>query len=380
VKNAMLFGLMALVLASACSARSPQESSKGPEVALATVTRGSVEETVALAGRVGPAAATQVKLAFGIPGNVQSIDVRMGEHVDAGEPLARLDATPYAYSAAAAGADAQAATEGAALARVDRVSTRLRVDRAALQRAQRLYHAGVVALRDVQAAQATLAADSADASSARAGIAQAQAQARSAGARAASANYDVSRTTLRAPASGVVAGIFAQTGDTVDVSTPVVALSSADQSTVTLDVPINDVPRIATGDEVRLHAGDRRWTGHVEGVGSAVDPVTGLAVVTVAGVPSGVPAGTPVEASVVIGAVSGIVVPRSAVIEDPQTGHTLVFVHSVDKSGNPTFESREVTIDAQNDRVARVASGVHVGERVAAQGAIDLLAPAGGGG
>lgn len=350
-----------------------------PSVPVVAARIASVQQTVALAGRVGPAAGTQTKLAFSIAGTVQSIDVRLGDRVDAGAPLARLDPMSYSLAAQEASADASAAAAGAVSARVDRVSVKLRVDQAELERQQRLYRAGISALRDVEAAQATLAADRADAQSARAQIDQAQAQAASAGARAASANYDVARTTLRAPHEGVVVGIFAQSGDAVDAMTPVVAIAPAQQRTVTLDVPVTDVTRIASGDSVTMHAGALTWSGRVSGVATAVDPATGLAVMSVDGVPSGVAAGTPVDATVVVGAARGLVIPAGAVIEDPQTGRTLTFVQTHDKTGALTFEARTVTIDARNEAFVRVTSGLKPGERVAARGAIDLLAPASGG-
>ena len=372
------FSLIFALLAAGCHAEQPPSQSP-PQVPVAVVRLGAVQQTLALAGRVGPAAGTQTKLAFSIAGTVRSIDARLGDRVDAGTPLARLDPTSYALAAQQAGADASAASAASAAAQVDRVSVKLRVDQAELERQRRLYHAGISALRDVQATEATLAADRADAQTANAQIAQAQAQAVSAGARAASANFDVERTTLRAPHDGIVVAIFAQPGDAVDATTPIVAIAPSQQRTVTLDLPVNDVARVRAGDSVRLTAGDTSWGGRVSGVATAVDPATGLAVMTVDGVPSGIAAGTPVDATVVVGAARGLLIPAQAVIEDPQSGRTLAFVQTRDKNGATTFEARTVTIDARNEAFVRVASGLRPGERVAARGAIDLLAPPSGG-
>jgi RND family efflux transporter MFP subunit len=349
-----------------------------PAIPLATAHDGLVERTVALAGRVGPAAGTQAKLAFSVPGTVRSVNVRLGENVDAGAPLAQLDTTSFSLAAQQAGADAQAAAALAAVAAVDRTSVKLRVDRAELQRQRRLYDAGIVAMRDVQAAQAAVAADTAETQSAHNQFAAAQAQSRSANAHAASAGYDLSRTTLRAPATGIVTGIFVQPGDTVDATISAIALTSALAHVATLDVPVGDVPRIAPGDLVRAQANGRRFDARVAGVAPAVNPATGLAIVDVRGVPQDVPAGTPVDAIVVVGHVRGLVIPRTAVVEDPQNGNTLVFVQARAKDGSTRFESRAVTIDVQSDTRVRVIAGLHAGERVAAQGAIDLLAPSGG--
>jgi cobalt-zinc-cadmium efflux system membrane fusion protein len=386
VKRARALWLTALGLAVLAVAlfwftrRSPEtpQSALQPQVTLATAREGSIAESIELAGRVGPPAGTQTKLAFSIPGTIAGVDVRLGEHVEGGATLARIDATSYALTAQQAQAEAGAATQGAALASIDRVSVRLRVDEAELARQRRLFHAGVVALRDVQAAEGTVAADRAEAAGARVALAQAQAQSRAASLHAAGASYDVARTTLRAPAAGTVVGVFVQPGQTVDPTIAVVALSSDRQGVATLDVPVTELARISAGDPVEARASGVRWSGRVEGIATAVDPATGLAVVSVSGVPAGTAAGTPVDASVITGNVRGLVIPASAIVEDPQTGAQLVFVRTIERSGAPHFTARNVTIGTRNAKYARVLSGLRPGEQVAAEGAIDLLSQPGG--
>jgi cobalt-zinc-cadmium efflux system membrane fusion protein len=346
-----------------------------PQIPVTTATRGGVEETIALAGRVGPPAGTQLKLSFALPGTVRTIDVRLGEHVERGTSLAELDATSYSLAAQQATADAQAASAATQVAHVDRISVKLHADEAELARQKRLYGAGIVALRDVQAAQTALAADRADAQSARAQLAQAHAQSLSANAHAASASYDVSRTTLYAPAAGTVVGIFVQPGEMVDTMTPAVAVASTRQGLATLDVPVSDLPRVASGDPVHLRSGAQRWEGRVQGVAPAVDPATGLAILSVSGIPPGIASGTPIDATVVVGQAYGVVIPRAAVVEDPQSGARLVFVQTRDAKGTLRFVARHVAVDVENADRVRVTAGLRAGERVAAQGAIDLLVP-----
>jgi DNA-binding beta-propeller fold protein YncE len=55
-----------------------------------------------------------------------------------------------------------------------------------------------------------------------------------------------------------------------------------------------------------------------------------------------------------------------------------VDVESRDEQGMLRFAARHVTIDVQSADLVRVRSGLRAGERVASQGAIDLLAPPGG--
>jgi hypothetical protein len=86
-----------------------------------------------------------------------------------------------------------------------------------------------------------------------------------------------------------------------------------------------------------------------------------------------------VSASIVTSTLHGIVVPTSAIVEDPQTGKTVVFVHDAHpKSGDPAFVLRTVRVRAGDDRTSVIGSGLRMGDRIAEQGGYMLLAPAGG--
>lgn len=349
----------------------PASNEPAPAIAVATVRTGTVEETIDLVGRAGPAAGAQDELAFGVAGILKSVDVGIGQRVVEGEVLARLDATPYALAAAQAGADAQAARAQEANARIDRVTVKLRADEDELRRQRVLLGAGVVAVRDVQAAEATVAADRAEASSAQQELAAATAQAASAGAYSSSATYDLSRTTLRAPADGVVAAISAQPGQSVDAVTPVVAIAPVDRNAGTLDVPTMDISRIAVGDVVHITASGAAFDARVSGIGTAGN-TAGLAVVGLSGLPSSLPAGTPIDGSVVYGHAEGLVVPASSIVQDPQSGAALVFVEH-QSHGGQSFTARHIIVGAQSARTAIVFRGLRAGEHVAVTGAIDLL-------
>ena len=373
--------LTAVAMLAACSQSQAPKAEHAPETPLYTVTDRNVDRTVELSGRIGSATGARQRLQFSMPGRVGSVYVRIGDHVSSGESLASLDTTSLSLAATQAAADARAASANAAQANVDRVSTRLAVDRAALSRAQRLYAAGVNAKKDVEAAQATLSADVADSAAARDQRAASQAQAQSAAAHAASASNDLALATLRAPRDGVVSAVAVAPGDVVDATTVAIVLSPSASSSATLDVPVDRLGDLAIGERVHAKAGSASWDGRITGVSTSVDPATGLGVATVSGVPTALPAGTPIQASVVVNASAGIAIPSSAIVEDPQTGKRLVFVAGKNKDGDTTFSSRDITIDENtaNGAVVRVVSGLRAGERIAKSGAVDLLAPSGGG-
>ncbi len=363
------------LVACARSANAPARSQ--PAVALATAKYGTFVETLPATGRIGAPAGAVTKLSFAEPGILTSTDVAIGQHVASGQALAQLDVSGLSLSATQAQADANVAAANAQQSAVDRVSAKIAVDRAAARRAESLYAAGVAPLKDVQAARAQLAADLAEAQTATAQVRSAGAQVQSAQARAALAQRDLANGTLRSPIDGVVTAIYKRPGESVDTVTPVIAIAPGSSGDVTLDVTSTDAARVHRGDLVRITVPGTglQTSGRVAGISPALDPATEAATVVVSGVPSGAPGGSAVQATITVAHDRGIIIPESAIVEDPQTGKTLVFVQIREKNGLPKFAQRTVVVAQRNDTQALILNGLRQGERVAAQGAFALLAP-----
>jgi multidrug efflux pump subunit AcrA (membrane-fusion protein) len=366
---------------AACAHQEAATREAKPSVALVTASIGTYVEQINAVGRAGAPAGAETKLSFPQPGILQTVLVHIGESVSAGQALAQLDTSGLSLAAQQAQADAQAAVANAQQSAVDRTSTKIAVDSAALRREESLYAAGVAPLKDVQAARAQLAQDRADAASALAQRSGAGAQAESAQARAALARRDLANGTLRASSDGVVTAIYKHPGEAVDTTTPVVAIGPGSSHDVTLQVASADAARVHNGNAVTLSIPGTQLhsMGTVVGVSPALDPATQSATVIVRGIPINAPAGSAVQGSIEIAHDRGIVVPQSAIVQDPQSGDTLVFVQARDKSGNVKFEQRTVRVDRENGAQALIGNGLHPGEQIAAQGAFALLAPAGGG-
>lgn len=382
IVRAMLGVALSAVLAACGAHPADTASAASPAVTVTAARIGTFVTRVNAVGRVGAPAGAQSKLGFAESGVLQSVRVRIGDRVVAGQALARLETSGLALAAAQAQADAQAAGAAVQQSLVDRVSTKLAVDRATVRREQALYAAGVAALKEVQAARARLAADRAEAATAQSQIAGAQAQARSAQERAALAVYDLNNGTLRAPSDGAVAALYKRPGEAVDPSTPVIALAPGSSREVTLDVTQADAAKIRPGDRVEfsIPGATLRSSGSIEGVSTAVDPARQTATVTARGFPSGAPAGSAVQASIAVGRARGIVIPQSSIVQDPESGKTLVFVQTRGKDGTMRFQERTVTVAQQNGAHALIVSGLRPGERIASQGGFALLAPAAAGG
>lgn len=321
--------------------------------------------------------------------------------------VARLAVAKEKLATLEAGGPAALNTRIAAQSAARQAALKTEADRAALEREQELLSAGVVAGKDVEAARLQLAGDEADQRAADARVAAAgtdfqaalkQAQADVAGARSdvqaalgqtalaqarlASAQIAFDNGVLTAPADGVVLAVLKHAGEAVDTTVPVIELGPAVGRDVTLSVPGDTARRIDVGDRVTLHVTSARnvvTQGTVTAVVPAVDPSTQTGTVVVNGAPSEAVPGDAVSASIVVGRLHGIVVPSSAIVQDPQTGNTVVFVHvEHPKPGASPFALRRVVVRAADAQSTALASGVKPGEQIAVQGGYMLLAPAGG--
>ncbi len=411
------WGLIALVLVFgvilyAMRHRVAETAPVAPAVQLAVAWRGTLPIRIATHGRVGPPPGSSAALAFTVSGRVRSINVHVGDQVETGQALVQLEAEPFALAVAQAHGDAVAASgalqsttssvgvrvaEATTLAR--QADLRVQADQQSLQRAQALFAAGIAAAKDVAAAQNQLASDESEARAAHvreqalrsgigaaaAGGGQAQAdvltahgQAERAQAALSEAERNLANATLRAPGPGVVVAILKHPGESVDPTTPVVTLGAALEHSATLSVPADQARRIRVGDRARLtvaHAAET-FAGRVIAVVPAVDPTTQQATIVVDGVPPSALAGDAIDASIIVASENGTLVPTSAIVQDPQTSDTLVFVATTGKDGRATFEPRKVTVGGSDQATTRIQSGLRAGEKVAAEGAFELLAPA----
>lgn len=360
--------------------QAPAAISSTPSVQLATVRFGDYAVVLDESGSIGAPAGTSTQLAFPSAGTIGTIFVHVGERVSAGETLGSLDTRSLALSAEQAVAEARAASAQANAAAVDRYSTKLDVDRAAVTRARNLYRAGVGAAKDIEAALAQLAADEADARAAVADRRAAAASAEGAAAKAQLAASDLSRASLRSPVDGIVSAIMHRAGESVDPTVAVISIAPAQQAEATLQVPSSDAAQIAVGDqaEIAIVGTAQRSRGRVTAVVPSVDPATQAATVVVHGIPSNAVAGTAISAKITVSHTRGLIVPQASIVQDPQSGENVIFVRAKQNDGSMKFELREVSVVHEDGTSAQITGRVRAGDRIAAQGAFALLAPAGG--
>lgn len=191
-------------------------------------------------------------------GRIATVLVRIGDEVEARQPLLRLDAGAYRAGVAQAEsalrvAEAQKAQADATYARYQGLGERNAVTQAELE--------GVARQAELAAAQV------------------AQAEAALAGAR-----QRLADTVVRAPFAGVIIDRNVDPGDIVGAATRGPPLAIADLSTFRVITAVNErtAPQLKPGQSLTVQADalpGERFSATVERVNAAVDPVSGTVAV-----------------------------------------------------------------------------------------------------
>jgi len=190
---------------------------------------------------------TRAALAAGAEGEVVALDVRLGDRVEKGDLLLRVDPELARARMAAARASQSETAEELRQAARDR------------QRAEQL---GISVLAEAEIERDVSRAEALRARERRLGAARQEAK------------VALGRHRLLAPFSGVISARHVDIGDWVTPGEPVLEL--VDDTDVEIITPVTPelIPRIAIGAEVRVGRGERTAAGKVAGIVRALDPTT----------------------------------------------------------------------------------------------------------
>ncbi len=268
----------------------------GVEVRTASPTRGTLVETLVTTARAEVASRHEVAPQIG--GRVVTVDVRAGDRVEAGQPVARLDDT----DAKAAIARAEAVLAGIAAARADLGTRRgpttqeaLRQARANLAQAERdhtrdkaLVASGALTTTELERsalaltlARSRLRAASAEANANRTGGAgdlTLDAQQAEAEAALRSAEAHLARHTLTAPVAGTVLARRAEPGSLAIVGTPLITIAAGSVDRLVAEPDEKFLSRLALGQKAAASADafpDAPFDAAVSWIAPAVDPRRG---------------------------------------------------------------------------------------------------------
>jgi multidrug efflux pump subunit AcrA (membrane-fusion protein) len=197
-------------------------------------------------------------------------------------------------------------------------------------------------------------------------IATAQAQLESARSQVALARKALSDTVITAPFTGYVSDRPVAVGESVTTSSKIATILKTNPIKLRLQVPELDAARIRAGMPVEATVDaypDARFQGKVSAVNPAVE-LTSRAVIVEVNIENPANRIKPgmFATARVLQAESGegIFVPRSAVLEDPNTNSFRVFVIE-----NDAARLRVVQIGEQEGNTVRILSGVSAGETLA---------------
>jgi len=220
------------------------------------IDRGEVVRRVTASGKLR--ALNTIKVGAEVSGQITDVYVDFNSPVTKGQVLARID--PTRLGARAQQARAQVATAEAALAQaqasVARSGTDIGIQEREYARRAQLAERGFVSKSGLDTASSGLASARAGTRTAAAQVASARAQIAQANAELSSALLDLSRTTIVAPASGVVINKLVEPGTTVAASfqTPNLFEIAADTTRMQVEASVDeaDIGQVRDGQTVRF--------------------------------------------------------------------------------------------------------------------------------
>ena len=366
VAGPLVLALSASLLAG-CSSHSPSSDAASGEIVpvrVATVQSGALSSNLELSGSL--VAVHSVTLGAATPGRIVAVNVRVGDHVDAGQVIAQVDPQQYQAQVAQAQAGVSVTIDSAhvASARLAAAQSAYRLASMTAQRMERLYSQGAISLQQLNETQANL-------SGTQAGVAQAQAgmQVASSMGSQARAGVDVAAVALQnatviAPFAGVITQKMVQPGAVVGPGTPIATIEDPSQLEIDVAVPDADATSIMVGSPVLVHvdsANNVAISGRVRAIVPSQNPALRSAMVKIS-VPStpGVIAGMFARIGILGAATRAMSVPFSAITtRAEQTG-----VFLIDAKIAHFIPITTESIHA--DRVA-IANNVHlpIGSRIA---------------
>ncbi len=298
-RRPFLLVVIAVVVIGGAALFLSRRDTAGVLVDTGPATRHAVfRSTVTASGEI--VATRYADIGSSVMGKIVSLPVREGDHVKAGQVLARIDAVQAQSNLA--GAEAQvraleseerAAAEQVKAATADLTAAESRARDAAQQfaRQRELRQGGLISTADFEAARTTTDTANAQVASARAAIdrateTQGAASRRIAQARAQRSGADdlLSKTSVASPIDGIVSRLRVREGEMVVIGlqnqpgTTLMTISDLRQIDAEVKVAEADVLRVALGQPatVTLEAlPGRTFKGKVVEVGASALPVTG---------------------------------------------------------------------------------------------------------
>ncbi|PJL41862.1 efflux RND transporter periplasmic adaptor subunit [Stenotrophomonas maltophilia] len=237
-----------------------------PQLQVAPVVRGNIEQVVEATGTLKPS--RLVSVGAQVSGRIDTLHVKLGDKVKAGDPIADIDSRTQRNALLSA-----QAAQRTARANRDALATDLRQFELTLRRQQQLAAAQLVARADFDAAKAKV-----DATREQIAALDGEVARRQTDVDVAQTNLEYTRIT--APTDGTVLAVVARQGQTVNAvqSAPtIVMLGDQDVMTVYAEISEADVVHTAVGQEAFftiLGDAGRRYSSRLRDIAPAPESIT----------------------------------------------------------------------------------------------------------
>ncbi len=237
-----------------------------PQLQIAPVVRGNIEQVVEATGTLKPS--RLVSVGAQVSGRIDTLHVKLGDKVRAGDPIADIDSRTQRNALLSA-----RAAQRTARANRDALATDLRQLELTLHRQRQLVASQLVARADVDAAKARVDATREQIAALEGEIVQRQ------------TDVDIAQTNLEytritAPTDGTVLAVVARQGQTVNAvqSAPtIVILGNQDVMTVYAEISEADVVHTSVGQEAFftiLGDAGRRYSSTLRDIAPAPESIT----------------------------------------------------------------------------------------------------------
>lgn len=389
--------MVATVLATtACSSEQPastaQPQMEAKQVEVLTVTSGKASRISELSGTLAPI--EEATVSFEVAGRITQLHVNEGDHVRAGDILARIDTSDYSLQLAKA--NSTVTQSGAVLDKTingareeEIIQSKTLLDKATVsyqkalddfKRMEKLYQENAISLNDYENAQNRLTIAEKDLVSTKQAYTLTVEGARSEDRQAQRSTYDqavigkqmaaltLARTQLKSPIAGTVIAKQSSIGQLTSVGTPVYRIGNIDTLKVVLPVPDREISAWKEGDSVSLTLYGSNREGKVTKLFPSTNQGTGTigVEVTIANPKHDWFAGQVVKATRKLESKEGIFLPIEAVISRGEA-KPYVFVTTQNKA-----VKTPVTIGELIGNQLEITSGLQVGQQVVVKG-VDRL-------
>jgi len=237
----------------------------------------TVVETVTASGKIQPE--TEVKLSSEVSGEVVELKVKEGDIVKAGQLLCKVrpDILQSGYERTVATYNAQKASVASAQQQLVQNQANFVNAEATYKRNVELFNKKVISASEFDAAKAAFLTAKANLASAKENVTGAKFTLEQTGANVKEAGANLARTTIYAPADGVVSKLSIELGDRIlgtsqMAGTEIMRISNLASMEVNVDVNENDITRVKVGDKASIEVdafSDKKFRGVVTEIASS---------------------------------------------------------------------------------------------------------------